>query len=354
MRYIVFITLGPMLATVLLAQDQTVGQRVIGGVETVTSATLGSSNAAVTANVTVLTGTCIFSVLNASLVGTVTFEGTTQATSAGWVTLTAARLDTGALSNTVVNPDGTIDYAIQCAGLRQARVRVSAYTSGSTTGYLRLGGNSWPTLINAVQSGTWNIGSLTSITNALPAGTNVLGHVITDSSSVTNATLSAETTKVVGTVRALGNAGAIFDQADGSAVPANAIQIAGKGSGNSRVPVVCDNWKPFSIANTTVTKLVALASTKKVYICSIDLVVAAASNVALIEGTKVTNECDTSTAGLAGGTTAGAGWNLAANGGLAQGTGIGVIAASQSASLDVCIVQSASTQLSGVMSWTQF
>jgi hypothetical protein len=39
----------------------------------------------------------------------------------------------------------------------------------------------------------------------------------------TNATLSAETTKVIGTVRVLGNAGAIVDGATGSAVPANAL-----------------------------------------------------------------------------------------------------------------------------------
>ncbi len=54
--------------------------------------------------------------------------------------------------------------------------------------------------VTANQGGTWNIGTLTSITNALPAGSNVIGHVITDSGSVTNATLSAETTKVIGTV----------------------------------------------------------------------------------------------------------------------------------------------------------
>ncbi len=42
--------------------------------------------------------------------------------------------------------------------------------------------------------------TLGSITNALPAGANVIGHVITDSGSVVNATLSAETTKVIGTV----------------------------------------------------------------------------------------------------------------------------------------------------------
>ena len=50
--------------------------------------------------------------------------------------------------------------------------------------------------------------AVTAITNALPAGTNVIGHVIADTGSTTavtgtvtaNATLSAETTKVIGTV----------------------------------------------------------------------------------------------------------------------------------------------------------
>jgi hypothetical protein len=45
--------------------------------------------------------------------------------------------------------------------------------------------------VQATQSGTWNIGSLTSITNALPAGTNVIGHVIVDSGVIT--TVSAVT-----------------------------------------------------------------------------------------------------------------------------------------------------------------
>lgn len=41
----------------------------------------------------------------------------------------------------------------------------------------------------------------TSIPVTIGAGSSVIGHVITDSGSVTNATLSAETTKVIGTVR---------------------------------------------------------------------------------------------------------------------------------------------------------
>lgn len=45
--------------------------------------------------------------------------------------------------------------------------------------------------VQASQSGTWNIGTvtaLTGITNALPAGSNVIGHVITDTGSTTAVT----------------------------------------------------------------------------------------------------------------------------------------------------------------------
>ena len=44
------------------------------------------------------------------------------------------------------------------------------------------------------------------------------------------ASLAAETTKVIGTVRALGNAGAIFDGATAATAPANAVQSGNRGS----------------------------------------------------------------------------------------------------------------------------
>jgi hypothetical protein len=53
--------------------------------------------------------------------------------------------------------------------------------------------------------------------------------------SLPTVVLQAETTKVIGTVRALGNGGAAFDQATGSAVPANALYMGVNGpSGNLR------------------------------------------------------------------------------------------------------------------------
>ncbi len=49
---------------------------------------------------------------------------------------------------------------------------------------------------------------------------------------LTTTTLNAETTKVIGTVRNLGNAGAIFDGATGAAVPANVVYMGINSGGN--------------------------------------------------------------------------------------------------------------------------
>jgi hypothetical protein len=110
---------------------------------------------------------------------------------------------------------------------------------------------------------------------------------------------------------------------------------------------------PFSLASTTSLKLVSNVSSKQVYICGLDITVAGANNVALIEGTKTATDCDTSTAGMAGGTTAATGFNFAANGGLTKGNGAGVVYATATANHEVCLLASASTQVSGSIQWVQ-
>jgi hypothetical protein len=56
--------------------------------------------------------------------------------------------------------------------------------------------------VQAAQSGTWNVGTvtaLTAITNALPAGSNVIGHVIADTGSTTAVTGNVTVTQATGT-----------------------------------------------------------------------------------------------------------------------------------------------------------
>lgn len=94
---------------------------------------------------------------------------------------------------------------------------------------------------------------------------------------------------------------------------------------------------------------------KRTYICSLDLVSGAAQNIALVEGTGAT--CATNIFGLAGGTTAATGWNLAANGGLVKGNGGGTvytpIADTNSTGANVCLLLSGAGQTSGQITYVQ-
>src|SRR5260370_13599393 len=76
-----------------------------------------------------------------------------------------------------------------------------------------------------------------------------------------------------------------------------------------------------SINQTANTQLVAGTASKKIYICSIHVVVAVATSVALVEGTG--SFCATRTAGISGFgvATAATGWNFAVNGGVGVGDG---------------------------------
>jgi hypothetical protein len=115
-----------------------------------------------------------------------------------------------------------------------------------------------------------------------------------------------------------------------------------------------------SIANTTATPISITANTqiitgtssKQTYVCYVNLVVSAADNVALVEGTGST--CGTGTAGMAGGSTAAAGWNFAANGGLTMGDGRGNIIRTATAADNVCLLVSSGAQVSGTIVWAQF
>ena len=99
-------------------------------------------------------------------------------------------------------------------------------------------------------------------------------------------------------------------------------------------------------------KIITGTSAKTTYICSMDIVTATAQNIALVEGTGST--CGTSTAGIAGGTTAATGWNFGANGGLTKGNGMGpVYIAGNATADDVCLLLSSSGQTSGSVQYVQ-
>jgi hypothetical protein len=266
---------------------------------------------------------------------------------------------------------------------------------------------------------------LVSVNAALPAGTNVIGHVVTDSGSVSSVTFaspqgvtqsgnwSARTQDGSGTaitsnsttttstqgldinIRSILNtapttAGKLdVKGADGdvfvrqsTAANLKATAVLNDGSGNAITstssaldvnlksgaiptgsntigsvkltdgtntaivdPCVGQTKSYVNISLTANTKLITGTSAKKIYICQINLVVASATNVALVEGTGTA--CGTSTAGVMGGSTAATGWNLAANGGLVVGNGASAVAAEATNADDLCLFVSAANQTSG-------
>lgn len=168
-----------------------------------------------------------------------------------------------------------------------------------------------------------------------------------------NSTLSAETTKVIGTVRNVGNAGAAFDAATGAAPPANALLAGGITSGATGgfltgIPVA-DSFANINISTATTTLLITGVSGRHIRISSLNMIAAAADNVGIISGTGAT--CGTGSAAIVG-TTAATGYNLAANGGIAVGNGLGTVMRTVAAGDSVCVITSAATQLSGVAAYS--
>jgi hypothetical protein len=106
-----------------------------------------------------------------------------------------------------------------------------------------------------------------------------------------------------------------------------------------------------SINQTASTQIVAGTASKKIYVCSIHVVVAGATNVALVEGTG--SVCGTGTAGVSGfgGATAATGWNFAANGGISLGNGDSSLGAEGTSGDNLCVFNSAAGQVSGGISY---
>jgi hypothetical protein len=140
----------------------------------------------------------------------------------------------------------------------------------------------------------------------LPAGTNVLGHVIIDSGSTTvvtgtvtaSATLSAETTKVIGTIRLLGNLGIALDGVIGSAAPANALLFGFKDtSGNTQAGSSDTNGRQFIKVYPDTTTASYRASKKFAASSTTDNAVMPGNATNTVIVTKVLVTCNETTAG---------------------------------------------------------
>lgn len=122
-------------------------------------------------------------------------------------------------------------------------------------------------------------------------------------------------------------------------------------TGGLPVPVtVCTEFA--NIEQTSGEQIITGVASRRIYICSLNLVTATAQNIAVVAGTGTV--CATTTVavpGTSGGATAATGWNLAANSGIVLGGGLGAIAKTTVNQDNLCILQSGSGQVSGAIAY---
>lgn len=111
------------------------------------------------------------------------------------------------------------------------------------------------------------------------------------------------------------------------------------------------SYASVNIASATTTVVIDQSASNNVYICSINLVSGGANNIALVD--DATNNCASPDSGLAGGTTASAGWNFGANGGMTLGNGFATVIKSAGTNRDTCLITSGTGQVSGTIAYVQ-
>ncbi len=114
----------------------------------------------------------------------------------------------------------------------------------------------------------------------------------------------------------------------------------------------CTSTAMINVAAASGATIITGVTGKMTYICGIQMLSAAANNVAIIEGTS--SGCSGSPLGLFGGATAATGWNFAANNGVVFGNGVGMVGRTTVSGNNVCILPSGSGQVSGSIAYAQY
>lgn len=286
---------------------------------------------------------------------------------------TVAATQSGAWN--ITNVSGTVSLP---TGAATAAKQPALGTAGSaSTDVITVQGIASGTALTIAGTVTANAGTnLNTSALALESG----GNLATLAGAVSSAKVQSNTAQIAGTTTDTnsGNKSAgtqriviATDQpqltnalkVDGSAVTqpvSGAVTVSGTATVSGTVTALTAGCAGQTEANTTTTpinltgsgRIITGVSAQKVRICALNLVSATAQNIALVEGTGST--CGTSTAGMAGGATAATGWNLAANGGLTYGNGLGTVYKTATNADDVCLLLSSSGQTSGSVTWTSF
>lgn len=292
-------------------------------------------------------------------------SATTQPVS-GTVTVTDGA---GALN--VIVDSGTVTTVSTVTNLSQMAGAAIAMNTGVRSAGTQRVTIATDDVVPASQSGTWTVqpgntanttawkvdgSSVTQPVSGTVTVTDGAGalNVIVDSGAVT-ATLSAETTKVVGTVRVLGNAGAVVDGATGAAPPANGLYTVGLGSGATGGLLInrtiCDQW--VAINGTASAQLITGVSGRKIYFCGGNIQMNGGANtVSFVSGTgTVCATGITAVPGFDGATTAANGYSFAANGGMVFQGGLAPFGRTTNNADNFCILVGSATRVVGGLNY---
>lgn len=251
----------------------------------------------------------------------------------------------------------------------------------------------------ATQSGTWNIGSITTLP-ALVAGSALIGKVGIDQTTPgatnlvsigTNGTVNPQTAASwgLGTFgSAIGTIGHNLGMSNGTnlvamrstaygTTPTGLDSLAvnafvtntnanGQATAANSSPVVLPAAQvtidpctlgaktnlPISQSGTSSVQLIALSGSTTIYVCSLSLIAAGATTAVITTGTGTA--CVTGNAAVIGDTTANIanGLSFAANGGLTLGNGAGMIAKG-AASGELCMTLGTNVRMSGNLTYVQ-
>lgn len=236
---------------------------------------------------------------------------------ADWTGKNAAG-NTITFSNSV---DCTIGTCIPIAALVTASGGTLYGTAGTAnTNVLTVQGIASMTPFLSAQSGTWNIANITG-TISLPTGAATAANQATANSSL--ATIASNT---------------------GGAIPAGSAYI-GQSSNDPSKGGATPTFASLSMSTATTTQIIALSGTTKTYVTSLHIIAGGTANVTLKYGTGT--NCGTGTTTLVGP------YPLAAQAGLAMGSGTGAVVIVPSGQA-LCVTSDAAVQVTTGATYQQF
>lgn len=346
----------------------------VGSIWSVTSGTLqsgatanGNGTALLVSGLSVATLTTNCSVA-CSGGTTVNFEGSEDSTTGSngnFVALNASQLGTATISTGVTNQGTTATvWSLSVAGLQYVRARISAYSAGTitVTGHATATPTSGVSSTTSVNSGNKDAGTprfvlatdqpqltnkllVTPDSVALPANQSVNESQINGVTPLMNNGSSgtgSQRFNVANDNSAIANWG---HGATGSAAPAGATYLGVNSSGNLTGLVGCDSSAFLDMTTATTTQIVALTSGKSIHVCNVAIQGGGTSTVTLKYGTAT--NCGTGTTAIS------PGWELTAQNGVAEGSGLGQIY-STIASNALCVTSSAGVNVHVHVAYTVF